>query len=143
MWAARYDSASTVEVLVDRGAKIEAVDDEGLTALMWVARGGVNSTLQLLLDNGASINGMTLKHRTPLHLAAEAGNYEMTKVFLELSPGSRYVKDAYSQTPGDLAFASWQCGARATRATGVRTRPLQVPPCWQAQRSWVVLARRA
>jgi ankyrin repeat protein len=68
MFAALYGDAASVRVLIDRGADVNAVNDEGATALMWAVPDLEKTTL--LLAAGASVNAQSADSRTPLLIAA-------------------------------------------------------------------------
>ncbi len=71
-WAAWLNYPEVVKVLLDRGAKVNAADAEGRTALHEAIGWGVE-TVRPLLDKGADVNARTKSGETPLMLAA-AGN---------------------------------------------------------------------
>jgi RNA polymerase sigma factor (sigma-70 family) len=71
-WAAWLNDAETVQILLDRGAKVDAADDRGQTALHMAVEWGAGIT-KLLVDKGADVNARTKSGATPLMLAA-AGN---------------------------------------------------------------------
>jgi ankyrin repeat protein len=68
-WAAWINDAEAVRILLDRGAKVDAADAEGRTALHLAAGWGPHMT-KLLLDKGADVNARTKSGETPLMLAA-------------------------------------------------------------------------
>lgn len=57
-----------------RRACIKALDKEGNNALHWAAQGRTDSVIALLLTEGCSTTVVNGSGKTPLHLAAEAGN---------------------------------------------------------------------
>ena len=50
--AARYGNTNTVRYLLSLGANVNAVDEEGWTALHWASAGGHVNVMQLLLVHG-------------------------------------------------------------------------------------------
>lgn len=72
MFAALYGDAETLRGLIARGADVNAVNDEGATALMW-ALPDLEKT-KLLVDAGADVNARSADNRTPLLIAAGARN---------------------------------------------------------------------
>ncbi|KAF4468114.1 ankyrin repeat-containing [Fusarium albosuccineum] len=65
-------SYATAQLLLEKGANIEAADIDGRTPLSWAAwKGDSDATVQLLLDRGANIEAADINGRTPLSLAAE------------------------------------------------------------------------
>jgi ankyrin repeat protein len=85
--AAESGSASTLRVLLRRGADVNARDDRDFTALMRAAVGGNAEIVALLLDRGAriddhsadSVSGST---DTPLMIAAQNGHTDCVRLLL-------------------------------------------------------------
>ena len=81
-YAARKGKKDVVQLLLDRGADIEATTKSGWTALHFATRYGEKEVVQLLLDRGANIEGVEtskdLEDRwTALHHAACYGGKEV------------------------------------------------------------------
>ncbi|PON30014.1 hypothetical protein TGAM01_v201380 [Trichoderma gamsii] len=78
--AAARGHAVTVQLLVDRGADVNAATYKpnyvasGSTALHWAAGNGHEKVLEVLLENGAEIDLQTPGHETALHWAAQHGH---------------------------------------------------------------------
>jgi ankyrin repeat protein len=80
MWAAGYsegagafDAKEVVNLLIERGAAIDAADDRGRTALMIAAEAGHATIVDLLLRCGADRDRKDKQGRTALDLSTEAG----------------------------------------------------------------------
>lgn len=75
--AAKDGSVDRVEILLDRGAEIDAdgnkLDCEGGTALMWAIRMGAMDVVTLLLDRGADIHA---QNEGALRCAVEWTNFD-------------------------------------------------------------------
>jgi ankyrin repeat protein len=69
--AARFGREDLVRLLVDRGARLGARDEDGATALHLAARHGEAEVARVLLTAGADPGATTKLGRTPLHDAAQ------------------------------------------------------------------------
>lgn len=69
-WAASAGSIAMAELLISKGADIEARTSDGLTPLHWAASKGRGDVAVFLLHKGADINAQTREMWTPLHVAA-------------------------------------------------------------------------
>ena len=87
MAAASQDKTVVVQILLDRGADINAPSPDGTTALIVAARNGHTDTLQILLDRGADINLRTPEGFSALSAAAAFG--QLRNVRLLLSRGAK------------------------------------------------------
>ena len=68
-------------LLLDRGAAIEAIDDEWCsTPLGWAARWGHRDMVVFLLEHGADPRGGGAEWATPLARAQKAGNEDIAKI---------------------------------------------------------------
>ncbi|MEN3284263.1 MAG: hypothetical protein V7607_5403 [Solirubrobacteraceae bacterium] len=88
-WAARNDSVEVLDVLVARGADLEADVYRG-SALMWAAAQGKLAAVRRLLALGADPDGRATfggpthgEGVTPLHLAAGDGHLEVIEALLD------------------------------------------------------------
>jgi ankyrin repeat protein len=68
MYAALYGDAALLEQLVRMGAKVNAKNDAGATALMWASTDLAKT--RLLVAHGADVNAISEDLRTPLMIAA-------------------------------------------------------------------------
>ena len=71
--AARSGHTRTVGLLLDKGASIEAIDNDGNTPLHLAVKSDQTGIVGLLLDKSALIEAMDKDESTPLHLAARGG----------------------------------------------------------------------
>ena len=76
-----------IELLLDRGAHIDAPNRQGWTALHRAACNGCEAACRLLLRRGASIHALTTDYSIPLHLAAKYNQLGVMHLLLDL--GSR------------------------------------------------------
>jgi serine/threonine protein kinase len=76
-------SISTLKILLDNNAKIDAEDSSGLTAIMHGARLGHSGIVKLLLERGATVNTRNKAGMTALMLAAQGGSPEVVEALLD------------------------------------------------------------
>ncbi|WP_456201480.1 ankyrin repeat domain-containing protein [Wolbachia endosymbiont of Protocalliphora sialia] len=92
-----------VELLLDRGANIDAQDKEGKTLLHFAASGNNLDMVQFLLDRGASIEVQDGRDWTPILYAAQSGKWGVVKLLI--SNGAKFNNEiTYQGTP--LHFAA-------------------------------------
>lgn len=65
----RRDNCDIVEMLLKKGAKIDALDQEGSTALMYAIRNGNTESAKLLITSGADLNKTNKVKETALTIA--------------------------------------------------------------------------
>jgi ankyrin repeat protein len=95
-------SKAIVQLLVEKGANVEARDRYAATPLLLAARKGYHVIVQLLLENGANIEARDISDRTSLSLAA--GNGDNVIILLLLKKGANIeTRDHYGETPLSLA----------------------------------------
>jgi ankyrin repeat protein len=82
MYAALYASTDVMELLLKKGAKINARNRAGETALMWSIHD--RNKVALLLKNGADINAAARSGNTALLIGCVGNNqYEVVKMLLD------------------------------------------------------------
>lgn len=77
------NSVPLATLLLDRGAKVNAVDTWDQTPLHFAARAGSAEMCKLLICRGAAIDAADSDERTPLHIAALAGKEGACEVLLD------------------------------------------------------------
>ncbi len=94
--AQMYDEAGTrdtVQFLLDRGAYVDAVDEDGNTALHYVVDKGFDRVVELLVEHGADLDIANRRGQTPYAIVARGrtGNSEAAPATMRLleSLGSR------------------------------------------------------
>jgi hypothetical protein len=79
MWAAARGNQESVELLLERGAAVDA-QVYGKTALTWAAENGHKEMVQLLLERGADVDAKNEDGSTALMHAASRGHRDIVKV---------------------------------------------------------------
>ena len=92
-----------VQLLLDKGAFIEAEDKHKMRPLHMAASRNLLTTVRLLLRNGADITVKNEDGNTPLHFAAQTGNEELVELMLEWG-AYKDAKNRFKRTP--LHFAA-------------------------------------
>jgi len=72
-----------VRELLDRGADVNARDEDGVTPLHYAAYYGFLDAARLLLDRGADVNARDEFGGTPLHYAAGSGHVNVVRLLLD------------------------------------------------------------
>jgi len=83
--AAQYGHTKVVNILLEKGASIDARDYSNQTVLHRAARYGSLEAVKMLLDRGASVDaasGHDLDGFTALHFSARAGHLEVVEMLL-------------------------------------------------------------
>ena len=108
-WAARSDRVDTLDVLVARGARVDADVYRG-TALAWAAATGRVAAVERLVALGADPSGRGTfggpDHGdgiTALHLAAQNGDTAVIRALLAGGADPTVVEAAHDGTPADWA----------------------------------------
>jgi len=85
-----------VEMLLNRGANVNAANQCGITLLHSAVKRKKMEIIELLLKKGAYVNARDSDSVTPLHLAVENGSEEIVKLLLK--------HGAYVNSPCDCTF---------------------------------------
>jgi ankyrin repeat protein len=94
--------------LLKAGAKVDAVNNYGINALLLAADISNTGLIQLLLKNGADANSANADNETALHLVARAGNIEAAKLLLKNGAKVDAREQLGEQTPLMWAVARRQ-----------------------------------
>jgi len=81
--SAEHGDLSTLNILLDRGAEVDASGVDGTTALHWAVRADRLEAARALLDAGANAAAQDRYGVTPLYLAAVNGNAAMIAALLD------------------------------------------------------------
>ena len=80
--SAFYGPKEVVELLITRGANLNAKEKDGWTPLDQAAYGGNKEISELLITNGADVNTKNNLKMTPLHHAAIKGHKEVVELLI-------------------------------------------------------------
>ena len=80
--AAEYGRKEVAELLIAKGADVNAKEWRGGTPLQYAAQKGHNEVAELLIANSADVNAKTKNGRTPLHSAAYWGRKEVAALLI-------------------------------------------------------------
>ena len=72
-----------VEKLIEKDAKLEAVSNEGGTALLFAAKNGYLEIVEKLIEKGAKLEAADKEDWTALHWAAKEGHLEIVEKLIE------------------------------------------------------------
>lgn len=80
--ACEYDE-KLAEYLIEKGAKVTAKDQEGLTATHWAACVGAKSLCELLIGKGCDADARAKLGATPLMVACSGGHLDITQFLIQ------------------------------------------------------------
>lgn len=108
-----------VRILLDKGAKTTAKDNNGDTPLHVAAKKGERKVVKLLLDRNADVNATSRYGGTPLSVAAYS-DIELVRLLLKARPSKRTLNGAlavaaayHDEQQGEIAKLLMENGAEA------------------------------
>jgi ankyrin repeat protein len=137
-WTIEKDFLDTVNLLLNAGADVHAVDNEGYTPLHWAAKIDSLDIVKMLLDAGADVDVQDNNGTTPLHKAAVKNSSRVVKMLLKAGADSNLV-DNDGATP--LHWATLKSSSSKTTKillnagahVNVVAKDGCTPLCWAAQ----------
>jgi ankyrin repeat protein len=105
LYAAQNDMLDNVKVLLENGANLDIIEDEGWTSMASCIFWNTDRMLRFLLDRGASLMVCTIEGDTLLHIAAKYGNLATLETLMDvdLSELESQDRNKDGRTPLDLA----------------------------------------
>ena len=103
--AAAGGHKDVVQLLLSKGALVDAMDMRENTPLHLAASGGHTSIVELLLSKGASLEAKDTYGWTPLHRAAYGGHTRTVRLLLSKGASAKAM-NTDNRTPLDLATSS-------------------------------------
>lgn len=97
-FAANHGRIDIAQLLVVKGAEVNAKALNLSTPLHHAAEHGFRNIVYFLLANGANINDQTARGDTALHMATMFGHVETVKLLLQLG-ANRHLPNIYNDTP--------------------------------------------
>jgi len=107
-WAAIGGNARTAEILLERGANLEAMAAGGLTPLRLAAESGNASVARLLLEKGAAVDSKSSQGSTPLYEAVCQKHSDVAALLVQ------HGADVTAERPGGMSTFSAAVGSGPT-----------------------------
>lgn len=108
-WAAFHGRTGHVKLLVGKKADLLSRDTDGKLPLHWAAQNGFISTCKAMLEASNSynlVNGKDFSGRTPIHLAAAAGQFHTLVELISVPHANSEAEDNEGRTPLHWAAAT-------------------------------------
>ncbi|CAD7700161.1 unnamed protein product [Ostreobium quekettii] len=97
--AAQGGHTAVVELILDAGASVDAVDQSGCTPLHWAVQYGHTATAELLLSRDASVDAADQFGYTPLHRAAQYEHSASAELLLDRDAPVDAMDQVFGYTP--------------------------------------------
>jgi ankyrin repeat protein len=110
-WAAHRNNLGIAQALLHAGAKVNVVNELGVTPLVLAGENGNGDMVTAFLDAGANPNVLTLAGESPLMAAARSGSVTAVTALLKRGADPNAVEKTRGQTALMWAVAAQQPGA--------------------------------
>jgi ankyrin repeat protein len=98
LWAAHWSDVEMAELLLDAGARADAVNDFGVSPLSEACLNGNAALVRLLLRNGANPNLAIATGETPVMTCARTGSADAVRALIESGADVNTKEPSQSQT---------------------------------------------
>jgi ankyrin repeat protein len=105
-YAADEGHKEIVELLIAKGADVNAKNKGDVTPLYGAARSGRKEVAELLIAKGADVNAKDVNGTIPLHYAAYEGHKEIVELLIAKGAEVNAKTDVYGRTPLHFAAAT-------------------------------------
>lgn len=116
--------AEMAVLLLDKGARIDAVDHDGWTALMWASWSGLPKVVNCLLGRGAAVDHADHQGNTALIIAAQRGNEAIVRALLDKGASTTARNKAGHNARAAADAAALQHPGKKEEETYARVRAL-------------------
>jgi hypothetical protein len=123
LWAAATGRAEAIELLIGRGADVNAVDRDGGTALHAAAFLGHEKAVDVLVRNGANLNAANKRGDTALDIAIID---EGTTLYFASALQLEVNKDGLGRRKAEITEFLRQHGAKSGKQAGVADQLMQM-----------------
>ena len=106
MLACKNKAVKTVQVFLENGANVNAVDESGWTALHHASQSGCIDSLKYLTGKGVDPEAKANSKQTPLHLASAEGHLDCLKYLVDERHVDVYDRDENGWTSLHYAAAN-------------------------------------
>lgn len=112
-----------LDLLMERGAQIDAITCGDQTALHRAAMYGHQRTVKFLIENGADKDAADSNGRTPLHIATRFGQKKVIKLLIENGADEDAVdRDGYTPMVGELQSSTFVDDVELVSPKIIRTK---------------------
>jgi hypothetical protein len=122
-WAAFADRVEAIELLIERGANVNAVNRDGATPLLVAAFLGQKKAVETLVEKGAQLNAANVRGETPLDAATiDEGTTRLIASAIHID-----LKDGVALRKAEIAEYLRQHGATAGKKASTADLLMQLP----------------
>ena len=79
----KKNNVEKLKLLIEKGANVNAADEDGKTALMYAALCDAKETAELLIEKGADVNAVNDNGETALMMATKKNNKEIADLLIK------------------------------------------------------------